>query len=390
MSRGRPFFPRFYQRAQGMIEGRIVLDLRAAHPELTGIGRYALNLCQSLEELSPRIDLHVLATTSSRSWLEESVRSRIHEAASSRDWDDLVLPGLLRELGAIIYHTPLFILPAVRSCAYLSTIHDVIPLARPDLTPAAFQRFFAAHVRQAVRRADHIVTVSSHSENDLGRFLGIERSRLRVIPETVSRRFSPVQGDALRTALAAFKLMPGFILSVGAFDLRKNLIVLLDAYLDVQRRKPGRPQPLVFVGSPSGDTFDLEKEIATRHLTHQARVLGRVPDEALPALYSGAGAFVFPSLYEGFGLPLLEAMACGAPVIASSTTSIPEVAGDAAILVDPHRPQELAKALIRIMDDPTLREDLQTKGFRRVRQFSLKAQGDRLLELYEAVLRKAA
>ncbi len=374
-----------------MIEGTVVLDLRPAHPGLSGIGRYALNLCQSLERTSHDLDLLVLAAPSSRAWLREHVRSRILEVSSSGpEWNDLVLPGLLKDVDAVLYHTPLFVLPAIEICAYLATIHDVIPLARPDLTPPAFRSFFADQAPRAVRRATKMVAVSHFSRTDAIRHLKLNPEDVEVIYETVSSHFRPVPLDQAGNVLSRHGLKPGYLLCVGALDRRKNLPLVLDTCLELRARGVHIPD-LVFVGGPSGDGFSLEAEVRRRKdLAVKIRLLGRVPDDELPSIYSAARALLFPSLYEGFGLPVLEAMACGTPVIASQATSLPEVAGDAALLFDPGRVDELATAVARLLADDSLHRDLRTRGFAQVSRFSPQAQGQGIVSLYERILSEAA
>jgi alpha-1,3-rhamnosyl/mannosyltransferase len=301
----------------------------------------------------------------------------------------MALPDLLRRLGADVYHTPIFVLPAVRACRYLCTIHDVIPRARPDLAPAEFTRFFNEHVGRALKAASHIVTVSEYSKRDCIRHLSLDPGFVTAIHEPVSPLFHPRSAEECADALRGLGLRPGFILSVGAIDRRKNLGRLVEAYGLLRKGKADVP-PLVIVGAPSGDGFDLDTEVATRGLRKEVRILGRVPDEAMTRLYSSAGVFVFPSLYEGFGLPVVEAMASGTPVVASKASSLPEVAGDAAVLVDPENAEEIRSAMERVLADADLRADLARRGLGRAAGFSLERQGERLLELYRRLIREAA
>lgn len=335
---------------------RVVVDLRPAHDGMTGIGRYAENLYRSLKTVVG-LEVGAIAMT------------------ASPPWDDLALPDLLRRKGADIFHSPLFVLPKVRACRTIATIHDVIPLARPDLCPTAFREFFSTHIGRAIESADHIVTVSEFSKADIVRHLGVDPERVSAIPEPVSPLFAP-QGRREEER---------YLLSVGAMDRRKNLARLLQAYALAMKVDPTVPS-LVVVGGPSGDGFDIAAEIAAGALQDRVRLLGRVTDERLARLYAGAEALLFPSLYEGFGLPVVEAMASGSPVVASNTTSIPEVAGDAALLVDPENTEAIRDAILLILRDANLRRTLREKGLARAKEFSLERQGRRLVALYRRLV----
>jgi glycosyltransferase involved in cell wall biosynthesis len=369
---------------------KVALDLRCVHAGLTGIGRYAANLYLSLKIAGDAVEIEPIITPAGASYLGSALRSRSHVVTSATaEWETFGLPDLLRSVRADVYHSPLFILPTVRVCATVLTVHDVIPLVRPDLCPPDFLEFFRRNFDRALGTATHVVTVSEHSRSDLLATCGVDSGKVTSIHEPVSPLFQPGPNSDDAKMLERLRLQAGFILSVGAIDRRKNLGRLLDAYRLIQGDRLELPT-LVLVGSPSGDGLDIAAEVQRRGLTGAVRALGRVPDETLAALYRQARVFVFPSLYEGFGLPVVEAMASGTPVVASSASSIPEVAGSAAILVNPEDPGEIASALIRVLADEGLRTSLVERGLAQVRQFSLARQGERLCDLYRRIIRMAA
>jgi len=360
---------------------KVVLDLRSVHPGMTGIGRYALNLCLSLAGHGS-IQLHGVTTIPGADYIRKliDIPLEIVNEGGGPGWDHLVFPDLLRTLEADILHSPLFILPNVKACKYITTLHDVIPLVRPDLCPAEFIEFFKQSMAATLKRADHVVTVSAFSRQDILSHLDIEAHRVTAIHEPISPFFGRRNQNG-----KVFDLEPGFILSVGAIDRRKNLSGLLSAFALLRERRSSVPL-LVLVGAPSGDGFDVSAEIERRGLSGFVRCLGRVSDEILAELYGAAGVFVFPSLYEGFGLPVVEAMASGTPVVASGTTSIPEIAGDAALFVNPQDPREIEAAIERVLDDKGLRSWLVEQGLARAAQYSLQSQAEKLHQLYERVL----
>jgi glycosyltransferase involved in cell wall biosynthesis len=368
---------------------KIVVDLRSVHSGLSGIGRYALNLWLSLLTSDRGFTVEGITTSAGKEFMGPVAKCSLHVVRSvGPEWDELALPDLLRARDADLYHTPLFILPSIRTCKYVCTVHDVIPLVRPDLTHESFARFFHGNIERAFKVADHLVAVSEHSRQDVLQAYQVDVSRITAIHEPVNPLFCRQRIGKDKKFLDQHSLEPGYILSVGALDRRKNLAGLLDAYSLLIR--DGLAPPLVVVGGASGDGFDLAGELHARALGSQVRVLGRVSDEVLSALYSSAGLLAFPSLYEGFGLPVVEAMAAGAPVVTSRVSSLPEIAGDAAILVDPLKAEELAHAMRRLLDDEGLRQELVRKGRARVKMFSLESHGDHLAALYRRVLGVAA
>lgn len=369
---------------------RVALDLRAAHPGLTGIGRYAVNLCLSLEKAAPSMDLEVFTTPAGLEYLRPQTGARMHVVSGSdADWDEFVLPDVLSALDVDLFHSPLFVLPNVQSCATVCTIHDAIPLARPDLSSPSFIRFFRKHAARAIRRASHIVTVSQYSKEDIARFFPESAGRLTAVHEPVGPIFTPRTPQRCAATLEKYGVGRRFILYVGALDRRKNLSALLEAYRLLREHDPESPDLLV-AGGASGDGYDLTEDLSTRGLRGHVLVLGRVSDEEAACLYSSASVFVFPSLYEGFGLPVVEAMACGTPVVSSRSTSLGEVAGGAAMLVDPNDPRDIRDVLAHVLEDPDLRSTLRTKGLARARKFSLERQGQELSELYGAILERVA
>jgi len=359
----------------------IILDLRSAHAGMTGIGRYAYGMALSLMAARERSRLRILTSPSGAAYLGRAFVPML-EIVDSRNptWDDLELPELLHRLRADIYHTPLFVLPSIRTCPTVCTVHDVIPLVRPDLCPESFNGFFRTHIARTLSNACHIVLVSEHSRSDLLQTCRVDPERLSVIPEPVSPIFRPRKSEDT-LYLATLGLEPGYLLFVGSNRRRKNLAGLIESYALLIEDRPAAPR-LVVVGSHEGEGRELEAQIRELGLSGRARLLGRVSDDLLVVLYANALALVFPSLYEGFGLPVLEAMASGTPVIASNASSIPEVAGESAIMVEAGDIKQLRDAMKRVLDDDSLRRDLSLKGVLRAARFTLERQGKELLRLY--------
>ena len=267
-----------------------------------------------------------------------------------------------------VFHSPLFHLPALVPCRSVITLHDAIPLVRPELSNPGFTKLFQEEALEAAERADAIVCPSEHAKKDIVTSLKVAPKKVHVITETPAPHFRVLE----RTG------EPKHLLVVGSLEPRKNPLVVLNA---LAKLLPERRPKVVFVGPKSG--IDILWEAQVRGLEENVSWAGTVPDEELVRLYNDAIALVFPSLYEGFGLPVVEAFACGTPVIASNAASIPEVAGDAAILFDPKDADALARAMEAL--DEARRAELTKLGFKRLEQFTRARVCDQLAHLYSEI-----
>jgi alpha-1,3-rhamnosyl/mannosyltransferase len=227
-----------------------------------------------------------------------------------------------------------------------------------------------------------IIAISEFTKADLVEWLGIPREKITVVPLGVdTRMFKPMQGSA-GYLQDRFALEGDYILHVGTLENRKNLLPLLDAFSQVRKRHPH--VRLVLAGNPGKGCEHVQEKIHKLGLEKAILRLGYLDgDQDLPHLYSGAKAFIFPSLYEGFGLPVLEALACGTPVAASNCTAIPEVAGDAALLFDPREPDDIADKVLRLLEDSGLVLALREKSFARVRSFTWTETAKQTLRIYK-------
>jgi glycosyltransferase involved in cell wall biosynthesis len=268
----------------------------------------------------------------------------------------------------------------------LVTVHDAIAFRDPAVYPWMNRFLHRSYVPRNLANIDAVVTVSRHAADDLSRYLHAPPPPVHVVPNGVSDRFRPASEHDAAASASRYGLPPRYILTVGAQQARKNVSGLLRAFAAVRPRLPGVK---IAVVGPHLWQFDaVSREIAELGLHDAVVTLGYVPDGELPALYTGAAAFVFPSLYEGFGLPVLEAMACGTPVITSDTSSLPEVAGNAALLVDPRDPVALGDAIVKVLHDPALAADLRQRGYARASTMTWDATVARLLAVYEETLRR--
>lgn len=276
--------------------------------------------------------------------------------ATAPTGDELELPAALARHGVELFHSPLWGLPALLPCPAVVTVHDAIPATHPELTSEAFRPLWASAAEEA-HRAVAVVCPSEHARGEVARALSLDPARVHVVPEAPSPVFTPRSTDEVAQTLAHFNVQGDYLLAVGSLERRKNP----DGVLDALALLPPARRPLVLFAGPAAG-FDLAAEAARRGLGEHVRHLGPVPDDALAALYTGALAALVCSRAEGFGLPVVEAWACEAPLIASNATALPEVAGDAALLVDPEDPRSIAAAIERLLDTPDLRADLRRRG----------------------------
>ena len=285
-----------------------------------------------------------------------------------------------------MYHSLFYGMPYRPGVPTIWTCHDLTPLAQPGLfDPARRAAFWLAH-RLAIGAAQRITANSQATARDLERFFRVPRERIVVIPWGVDARFAPQSDETMRLLRARLDLPERYVLFLGINKPHKNLVRLIEAFAQLRARSPGDDLTLVVAGVWD-PRYPEARELARRlELGAAVRFLGPVPEADLPALYAAALAFAFPSEYEGFGLPLLEAMACGTPSLTSTTSSLPEVAGDAALLVPPTDVAAIADALERLVTDSALRADLARRGRTRALQFTWERTAERMWEEYDRLM----
>lgn len=345
---------------------RVALDLRLAFHRRGGIATYARRLLEALSEVEPSstfIEVRDRRDPSRTDGLPNVKTLRVVTPAHFRS-EPWTLPIELLRARADLFHATDFVAPWPSPAPSVVTVHDLTFLRRPELVTPAAARYYS-RVRRSARRARAVIAVSSTTKHDVVTMLGVPKDRVHVVPLAADAAFRPLDDEALlRAARHRSGLPDRFMLFVGTREPRKNLGALLDARASV--RYGGRPVPLVLVGEEGWLSEELERRVRTEK---DVRVLGGVAAEDLVAIYNLATVVALPSLEEGFGLPVIESMACGTPVVCSDRGALPEVAGDAALLVDPHDVDGLAAALTSVFEDPTLRERMRQRGFARSATF---------------------
>lgn len=284
-----------------------------------------------------------------------------------------------------IYHGPNFYLPPVRGPAAV-TFHDLSILNMPEYHPAERVRFMTKEIELSLTRASVIITDSDYVRNEVSNFLSFPLDRIHSVPLAGSAEFFPRDTHQLTPALRRLNIEPGaYTLYAGTIEPRKNLERLLLAYekLDPRLR---RYFPLLLAGYSGWNNEAIMKRIRRAEQEGWARYLGYVPNSLLPSLFAGARLFVFPSIYEGFGLPVLEAMASGVPVVCSNSSSLPEVVGDAAAMCSPFDVNELASLIARGLEDPAWRQQAVDRGIVQSRKFNWHRCASGTVDAYRAAL----
>lgn len=367
---------------------RIAIDARKLQDY--GIGTYIRNLLRHLGRIDRSTDYVLIVRPSDveiGAELGENFRTVADWSRSYSIREQLTIPLDLRREAVDLFHAPHYVLPPLTPCKSVVTIHDCIHLRFPQYLPNRLGYVYArASLWVATHRASRVLTVSETSKRDILRYFRVPESKIDVIYNAIDERLGGAPSDEeVGQVRERYQLYDPFVLYAGNIKPHKNLERLIEAFHTL--RRGGLEQvKLLIIGDEISKYASLRRAVHRHKLHKHVRFLGFVPDKTLASLYRLASVFVFPSLYEGFGLPPLEAMAAGTPVITSNVSSLPEVVGDAAILIDPYEPDEIAAAMRRVLTEPGLREDLRARGLARVKEFSWDRSVRRVREIYGEVL----
>jgi glycosyltransferase involved in cell wall biosynthesis len=369
---------------------RIGIDATALPARRLGAANYTICLTSELLKASSA-DQFVIFTKPAQAGLFGAapnatiVPVRLPTRTYRLAWEQLALPRLARRYRLDLLHSPHYTVPLALECPSVVTIHDMTFFLFPRSHQLYRRLFFRAMIPRAARRANAIITPSVSTRTDLLRLLGVAENRVRVVLHGVTPDFRPILDcSASRELLARYGIQTPYLLYVGNLEPRKNLPRLLRAFGELLQEEISAW--LVLVGTRGWMNTPIGETVRTLRLGERVRFTGYVEQEDLPTLYSRAAGFVYPSLYEGFGFPVLEAMACGVPVVTSNTSSMAEIAGEAALLVDPFDASALAQALGKVLRDPRLAGDLGRRGLARAREFTWSRTATGTLEVYrEAV-----
>jgi glycosyltransferase involved in cell wall biosynthesis len=365
---------------------RIALDATTKYMDRGGSGVHTTELSAALKRLVGDTLVEVAYPWPDPPSNPRTMADRAHTIARDLWWTNLGAPRAAH--GCDLLHVPVPYGPLFGRMPLVVTVHDCFVLQ----TPERFRRWMRLHVGatmpRLLRRADAIIAVSSSTKQDILALRGVDPDRVHVVPNGVRRQFQPIAPDDPRLAQvrARYDLPPRFILSVGQVEPRKNLARLVHAVVQAARQPDAGDLVLVHAGPQGWLSQELEQAMQSADTRARTRFIGFVPGEDLPLLYAAADALAYPSLGEGFGFPIVEAMASGTPVLTSNVSSMPEVAGDAALLVDPQSVDEIADALHRLWTDTELRTRLRTRGLARMPLYDWDVIARQTCDVYAAVL----
>ncbi|TDT62314.1 glycosyltransferase family 4 protein [Fonticella tunisiensis] len=315
-----------------------------------------------------------------------SIASKKHH----KFFEEYFIPENLKNRGIDIYHVPQngIGLSSQKSCIYISTIHDLIPYIMPETVGRGYLKRFIAQMPQIIQNSDMIITVSEYSKKDIMRIFDVEEEKIKVTPLAADDYFRPMDRSNAKEFLKKnYNIEDDFILYLGGFSPRKNVKSILVAFSRIHK-KLSTNYKVVIIGPSKDDHSYLMGLCETLGIDDKVIFTGYIPYEHLPYFYNSCTVFVYPSLYEGFGLPPLEAMSCKTPVISSNVSSIPEVVGNGAILINPFDTEELIDALERVLEDETLRNDIAERGYERSKDFGWDKTAAQTLNVYEEAYAK--
>jgi len=353
----------------------IAIDAHSVGAQLAGNETYAVNLIEALAEIDQSNQYTLYVTKQSAvdrftdRWSNFKVKRTLPHTPLVRI--PLTLSAELRRNPVDVLHVQ-YTAPPLAPCPVVATIHDL----SFEHLPGTFNRRSRAQLRLTVRRtarnAAQILTLSEFSRRDVIETYGIDPDHVAVTPAAAAAHFRPVANETeLRRIRATYGIERDYILALGSIQPRKNLVRLINAYSSLWSKRQHLAMPqLVIAGKRGWLERETMRAAEASSAAHEIQFIGYVEEPALPGLLSGAICFAYPSYFEGFGLPILEAMQCGTPVIAGNQTSLPEVAGDAAVLVNPFDETAIADALGNIVENPDRRAALRVKGIERAKQFS--------------------
>ncbi|MCS7060312.1 MAG: glycosyltransferase family 1 protein [Anaerolineae bacterium] len=374
---------------------RYLFDARVIQDHFPGIARYAYNVLAALPDHLEEDEV-VVALVDPSACNNRFDLTRLHRTKLELlEYRAPIfhLPALVRAPAAAqdsaAQHYPYYVRPylgAARARS-ITTVHDLIPLTQPHFTPSAKDRLLIRLLLSlAVQASAAILTVSEAAAQDIRRYWPGARDRLIITPEAADPIFTPQPADRRAAVRAKFDLPERFTLYLASNKPHKNLVRLIEAWAILNSKLPDpQGEALVVAGHYDPRYPQAQARVHSLGIADRVRFIGEVSNADMPALYSACTLFVFPSLHEGFGLTPLEAMACGAPVVCSNASSLPEVTGDAALLFDPYQPQHIAEACERVLNDPALQAELRARSLRRAARFTWAETARQTLAVYRQV-----
>jgi glycosyltransferase involved in cell wall biosynthesis len=356
-----------------------------------GISRYIFHLLRALPEAAPDLELHAYTHESQgqaalAGFHTHWARMQTQKPTIRILWEQLAFPVLLALTRFDLCHSMAYVAPLLSRTPSIITIYDLSFVLFPNYFPRLNRAYLSLGTRLSIRRARRVIAISHSTKRDLVRIFHLPPENIDVVPPGVESVFFPNgDGNAVELFRRAKNLPEHFVLFVGTLEPRKNIPRLIRAFASAKMHL-ALPHQLVIVGGEGWKDEEIDHAVMECHLPHDVILTGFVPAEELPYWYRAADAFIYPSQYEGYGMPLLEAMASGTPVVTGNLSSLPEAVGGAALLVDPHDEAAMEEAIGRVIKDQPLREELIIKGSDRAREFTWQRAARSTADVYRRAL----
>ncbi|MDN5329808.1 MAG: hypothetical protein PWP35_1595 [Bacteroidales bacterium] len=363
-----------------------------------GMDMVALELINNLQKIDHDNEYYIyVAPDEDKNCLQETdnFKIRVLDGGFYPYWEQAILPKAAKADGCQLLHCTSNTAPLNTSIPLVVTVHDIIYMEKsiPQILTGSgtpYQKFGNVYRRfivpRIIKKSEVVITVSYFERKRMAEFFGMEDAKLRAVYNGVSPHFKPVKDEqALKDAKAKYNLPDKFFFHLGNTDPKKNTLGVIKAFAQF-RQKTGLDIPLVMLDFDRAELLSMANDSGDSSIIEHIHLTGYVPNKELPAIYSQCEIFLYPSLRESFGIPILEAMACGVPVITSNTSSMPEVSGGAALLVDPYKPESITDAMIRLLNDADLRQGLIQKGFEQAAKFTWEAMARQVLDIYNEIL----
>ncbi len=366
---------------------RIGIDLSIVKVNRAGSGIYAAGLYEALLQINQKDEFCVYsAPRTEGNGFQSSLYRKAENFYHDIFWKHAVLPlkGHYEHLD--ILHEPNFIGPLVSSCPVVISILDISVLKMPEYFSSWFRNYARILLPRSAHSASHILTISEFSKQEIVNFLGIPEEKITVTYLDVAPRFMVLDEAQTASLLAKYEISSPFILSVCTLEPRKNILRLVQSYAQLKKR--GFPHQLIHIGSKGWQYAEILAEVERLGLQNDVLFLNHIPLDELVVFYNKADVFVYPSLYEGFGLPVLEAMRCGCPVITSNTSSLPEIIGSAGVMVDPLSTLQIAEALESVLSSSTKIQTMNLAGLEQAKKFSWQRCAHETMMVYQQVYNK--
>ncbi|MFH1369566.1 MAG: glycosyltransferase family 1 protein [Elusimicrobiota bacterium] len=375
---------------------RIGINARYIQKQATGIENYLSQIISNLKRIDSKneyvlffgSDKPVPGGFPSDNFAVDVPKFKTNSQLKRLFWEHFYLPSAITRNKIDVFHEPSFIAPMFKKCPTVITIHDLAFIIHPECFTFKNVLYFKAMMKRSIESSDYVIAVSESTKNDIINRFKVSPEKVKMIHSGVNEYFHRIEDKkAIKPVLEKYGITRDFILNVSLISPRKNLLNLLKSF-KLMREKKSVDYQLVITGAKGWLYEDIFKAVSDLSLQKDVVFTGYVSDSELLCLYNSAKIFAYPSVYEGFGFPALEAMACGCPVVASNTSSLPEICGDAALLVEPADLDELSDALYRMLTDSKLREDMIKRGFVRITKFSWRNTAKETLSLYHTLYAK--